>query len=133
MEVLLTQLGADLSEWSWLNDGEYVTAATCREWSNRLRNGIMGLRQVRIPDRLYVGGYFTAPLAKGIEPSKELTSGATGTYLILVNLVDKAMGNQSQRKIDPRRVAIRSVPGHTKKWILSFAKFLQECGGCWQW
>jgi len=132
LACLLDQLGADLSEMSSLNDGDYIKASTCTDWSSRLRAGIEDLREARIPDKHYVGNNFTLPLAKDIDPALELKSGSIGQYLTLIGLINRGVG-LNENKIDPRSITIEPATAATKEWILTFAKFLQQCGGCWQW
>jgi len=131
-EILLTQMEADTTDWSWSNDGQYVRASVCRDWAVRLRKGVEGLREAKIPDRTYMGGYLTLPVAEHVNPGRELSSGSIGTYLCVVGLFDKLSGKEVHR-INPNEVLIEPASARTRTWILSFAKFLQECGGCWQW
>jgi hypothetical protein len=70
MYSLLSQLGADLTEWSDFNDGEYISERTCKEWAALLKRNMSRLSE--------------------LSEDKE-------------------------------------------KWILDFASFLDQCGGCNQY
>jgi len=43
MYNLLRRLGADLTEWSDFNDGEYISERTCKKWVALLRHNVGGL------------------------------------------------------------------------------------------
>jgi hypothetical protein len=65
---MLTKLGADMTEFSYLNDGDFIKPETCEAWAKLLRDH-----------------------ANEIEDEDD------------------------------------------RKWILEFAEYLADCGGCQQW
>jgi hypothetical protein len=132
MYSLLFQLGADLREWSGTNDGEYISAATCNEWANLLKKNIHRIKLMLVPNDAYDGGYQELPLLEDKQLHEELTNGVAAQSLMFENLLRK-MFDQDIIKIDPRRIKTVKLDRKTKNWILGFAKFLKECGGCWQY
>ena len=37
---LLRQAGADLAEWSWTNEGNFISEKACRNWAKLLRSNV---------------------------------------------------------------------------------------------
>jgi hypothetical protein len=131
MYSLLSQLGANLTEWSGSNDGEYISSRTCKKWASLLKNNIERIKEIRIPDNSYVGGFQHMPLVEGNDVGDELAVGITGQLLQIENIIARAFGNE-EKKVDPRAVQVIELPEGTKQWILDFASFLEKCNGCYQ-
>jgi hypothetical protein len=133
MLTLLTQLNADLSEWSGTNDGETIGEPTGKAWARLIRDNISRVKQIRIPDKGYSDGYRNAPLVEGMTTvEEELTTGETAQLILMENAIAAGFG-QERVTINPNEVKVVELSQGTRDWVLGFARFLDECGGCEQW
>jgi hypothetical protein len=129
VKSLLTQLGADLPDWNGSKNNWRISTRACRALAKILKDNIDRFRVVKIPDKYYKEGYSRAPLVDGIPLEKELsTEGYTGRMLLLNDGVERAFGERYT--VDPRKVKVGPATRRDRKWILDFADFLEECGGC---
>lgn len=117
---LLDQLGANLSEWSWLNDGDYIHAKTCRRWALLIRTNIHSLNEIALVGDNQEGATAYPMAAKGFFHS--FAFGLTGRRMWRHNDIRS-----------PTRFRVYSVSKDTRELLLSFAGFLDKCGGCEQW
>ena len=154
MGALLSQVGADLRQWSGSNDGVCISDKTCKEWARLLKNNTQQVRVMLIPDKSYEGGYYRMPLvcddpfvaevakyganvskyrAESIENKmlKELTTGWTGQYLAISRMIAAQFGRE-EKEPNIAEIKHEDLPSDTLEWILEFAKFLENCGGCEQ-
>ena len=119
---VLEQLGADLTEWSGSNDGDYITARTCRQWASTLRAGLAAgvIRQVSVPYRRH--GPRIIPVVTGVEVE---VGSLTHVLNVIYFGVDEviAIGQAPTSEISAEMAA----------HINAFADFLDQCGGCRQW
>lgn len=116
---LLEQLGADLSDWDGLNDGNYVPAKVCEDWAGLIRRNVEKVREMTIQDEGFVGGLSHLPVVDGAFES----ASTVGLTAVIVSMRGE--------KLRPDRVG--PLRKRMKRTLLSLAEFLENCGGCWQY
>ena len=131
--VLLNQLHADVREWSAAKDGAYISKSTCKQWADLLRLAVQkGTQEVLIPDPFCPGQYAKFPLLAGINKERELTEGATSFFVRMLQVLNQTLELDSP-EIELSSIKTKKMRDEVKKWILSFAAFLEKSGGCFQY
>ena len=114
------QLGADLSDWGWTNDGDYVPERMCKAWTRVISSAVDTLAEVELPGGTYESEARSHPVIKG-RFSLAATYGVTAEFL------------QSRKTTLKDQLRLRPIVEETKRLLTSFAYFLENCGGCEQW
>jgi hypothetical protein len=131
--VLLNQLHADMREWSVAKDGAYISKSTCKQWANLLRLAVQkGTQEVFIPDPFCPGHYAKFPLLAGINKERELTVGSTSIFVRMLQVLNQTLELGSP-EIELSSIKTRKISKMTRRWILDFAAFLENSGGCFQY
>lgn len=132
---LLDQLGCDLSEWSGVNDGDRISARTCRAWAKAIRDALAADRIVEATyhDKRYMGGERTIPVVRETKdvPMAELLPPheTSGQAAAVFAIHEQFLG----WKPDENFHRLQPLDAETKKWVEDMADFFANCGGCRQW
>ena len=131
---LLDQLGCDLDEWSGANNGERISARSCRAWAEAISDALTADRIVEAVyrDKTYVGDQRMMPVVRDhsriplveLLPAHEVSATAAAVL---------ALAEQFQGwKADENFQRLQPLDDETKKWVQEIADFFENCGGCRQ-
>lgn len=149
--TLLDDLGADLSEVSGFNDGEFVSAATASAWaallSGALANG--SIINESYPDSRYAGGMRTLLRERSRQAAEPaVADDRTDTELenehlvellsdstLLAGLPDSLRHEVQQRvRTSPGAdVTLSDLDDDDLRWLDGFVTFLSTCDGFYQY
>lgn len=141
MAAILDQLGADLTEWSGSNDGDRVSAKTCRAWASLLEESVGKVMLLEQDDPSYMEGKSSWPVV--IESAKyEPDDPNRKTAEVLDGISGNSVERATKKGLSgllyringklPERGKLIPLPEDFKEWILEFATYLKTCGGCRQ-
>lgn len=124
---LIERLGCATSTLSFTNDGDYIPAPVCRQFSAALIHAL--------------GAHGTDRLVKVWEPDARICGGWSNRFARLADLGDDVEvsagpvppGYGTHTTADPGMSKLVSeLDSSGERWLLEAAHFLSSCGGCRQ-
>jgi hypothetical protein len=109
---VLQQSGCDISEIAWLNEGQRIRAATCREWAKTIRRELPTIKVLRIK-----------------RARNALPLCVTGKEKELI----KSLPTDARRAIRLRGYKLIPLSPEDREWFENLCVFLEMCGGCRQY
>jgi len=133
--VLLDQLGCGLKEWSGANDGQRISAKTCRAWAKALREAEGADRIVTAvyTNQDYHGGKLHLPLVRensNIPLSVLRPVHETSKAAVMVLALEKHFHGWDA---DQNFQGVRPLGRASKRLVHDLVDFFENCGGCRQW
>jgi len=110
--ILLDELDCDISEASMFNDGEHISAPTCRAWVQALRAYIRGLGPGKTGQTRKVAN----TSARGLSGKNKVVN----AFYLRQGIISRSDKAVFQIRTD-------------QKFLIRIAYFFENCGGCRQY